>query len=81
MVGSIYGSCRDCNTGSNTLKAGLNGWTAGGGVDYAPWNRLILRAEYLYESYSDRTFAFTTTVLNPISFNSHVFRGAAMVKF
>jgi outer membrane immunogenic protein len=91
-VGTELEITRTDRTDPNTLtvtilKAALNGWTAGGGVDYAPWNRFILRAEYLYESYSDRTFSFSPTVCTPIAvcapiaMNNHVFRGAAMVKF
>jgi outer membrane immunogenic protein len=69
-------------TGFNTaIKQTIYGWTAGGGIDYAAWRNLVLRVEYLYEMYDDKTFVFSPTVQNTLSLNSHIVRGAAMFKF
>jgi outer membrane immunogenic protein len=63
------------------LKETVYGWTAGAGIDYAAWRSLILRVEYLYESYGDKSYVFSPAVQNTLSVNSHVVRGAAMFKF
>ena len=35
------------------------GWAAGGGVEYALWNNLSVKAEYLYYNLGDRTIRYT----------------------
>lgn len=34
----------------------MNGWTVGGGVDYALTNRIFARGEYRYNDYGNKTF-------------------------
>src|SRR5262249_9419950 len=68
-------------TPTNVIKQTMYGWTAGGGIDYAPWRNLILRVEYLYETYDDKNFVFSPTVQTPLAISSHIVRGAAMFKF
>jgi outer membrane immunogenic protein len=61
-----------CFTGSSS---GIDtGWTAGGGLEYAFWQKWTVRAEYLYVSLASRSV--TETALNgggftPTSFNAN----------
>jgi outer membrane immunogenic protein len=62
----------------------VTGWTAGGGIDYAVWAGLILRAEYLFSTYGDKVYAFGAPVpaSRLISLEQlHTLRGAVMWKF
>lgn len=42
-----------CLAGSNSQISA--GWTAGGGLEYAPWNNVTLKIEYLHIDLGDRT--------------------------
>lgn len=63
----------------------ITGWTAGGGVEYAVWSNLIVRAEYLYSSFPSRDYNFE---FFPLLLNAnidvdhmHTVRGALLWKF
>ena len=43
-------------TGSRTSA----GWTVGGGLEYAAWNNVSLKAEYLYANLGSQTIHLTT---------------------
>ena len=63
-----------CFAGSSSSVA--TGWTAGGGVEYALWKNLTLKAEYLYVSMDSKSVAETALAVNapgdkPSSFNAN----------
>ena len=61
-----------CFAGSASSVA--TGWTAGGGLEYAFWKNLTLKAEYLYVSLDSKSVTETATNfagLKPSSFNAN----------
>ena len=80
----------ECFSGSSSRTAA--GWTAGGGLEYAAWNNVSLRAEYLYINLGKNTVnavdVFRVPGVTPSSFNAafsqtdfHLFRIAVNYLF
>lgn len=58
----ICGSFAPCFAGSSSDVVG--GWTVGGGLEYAIWQRWTLRAEYLYVSLDSKSVTQAGTALS-----------------
>lgn len=69
------------NSGPNSVKSVLTGWTVGGGVDQAFSKNLIGRLEYLYTDYGNRNFSISSADIYNISFRTQTMRGALIWKF
>lgn len=69
------------NSGPNSVKSVLTGWSAGAGVDHAFTNNLIGRFEYLYAVYGNRNFNVSPTDVYNIGFRTQTVRGALIWKF
>jgi outer membrane immunogenic protein len=52
-----------CFAGSSSSVAG--GWTVGGGLEYAFWQNLTLKAEYLYVSLEGKSLSETALLVTP----------------
>lgn len=69
------------NSGPNSVKSALSGWTAGAGVDHAFTNNIIGRFEYLYADYGNKNFSVSPTDVYNIGFRTQTARGALIWKF
>jgi outer membrane immunogenic protein len=69
------------NSGPNSVKSALSGWTAGAGVDQAFTNNIIGRFEYLYADYGNKNFSVSPANVYNIGFRAQTARGALIWKF
>ena len=69
------------NSGPNSVKSALIGWTAGAGVDHAFTNNFIGRFEYLYADYGNRNFNASPSDFYNIGFRTQTVRSALIWKF
>ena len=65
--------------GSSDFSGTPIGWTAGGGLDYAFWQNLTARVEYLYADYGAHTFS--TLVFVPPSITTMSYYTTNVVRF
>jgi outer membrane immunogenic protein len=76
------GSSISCVTGACVGGAGSRtsaGWTAGGGLEYAIWNNVTVKAEYLYVNLGNQTIHLTT--VPPASGNGSIAAGFSDAAF
>lgn len=83
LIGTLSGFSANC-PGPGTCFVGSSskvtpGWTLGGGLEYAVWQNLTLKAEYLYmrfdsKSLNETIVAVFTPGVTPTSFNANFSR-------
>ncbi|MFL6799376.1 MAG: outer membrane protein [Xanthobacteraceae bacterium] len=63
-VDRVAGLAQTAQSAGSTTQGG---WTVGGGAEFAPWDHLSVRAEYLYVHFNgvSQTFNFTVPGFNP----------------
>jgi outer membrane immunogenic protein len=66
---------------SNSFTTVRPGWTVGGGIDQLILANLILRLEYLYADYGNKTYEVLPGDFYSAAFKSQTFRGAVIWKF
>lgn len=59
----------------------LTGWTAGGGLDYAMTDNILLRLEYRYTDLGDKSFSFGGGVGTKFKYKTNDFRVGVAYKF
>lgn len=67
--------------GCCSVSADLDGWTLGGGVEYAFANNFTVRAEYRYTDFGDVSLNLNPTLTMPVDLETHALRVGASWKF
>ena len=66
--------------GSGSRSQAHLGWNAGAGVEYAASERIILRAEYIYDGMAAETYRFTSDTVD-FQWTASTVRLGALIKF
>ena len=77
----IQGSTPNTPPGCCSTSAELNGWTLGGGIEYAFSNELTIRGEYRYTDFGSVTANIGSGVTVPVDIQTSAFRVGAGYKF
>ena len=69
VTGLVGGFSFNCNVGATCLAGSLSevatGWTLGGGLEYALWQKWTVKAEYLYVSLDGKSVTETALIFVP----------------
>jgi outer membrane immunogenic protein len=77
----VFGAIPGTPAGCCSANADLDGWTLGGGIEYAVHSNFIIRSEYRYTDFGDVTVNLSPTVTMPVEVETHVIRVGAGWKF
>ena len=77
----VFGAVPGTPAGCCNTSADLDGWTLGGGIEYAVNNNFIIRSEYRYTDFGDVTVNLNPAVSMPVEVETHVIRVGAGWKF
>ena len=77
----LQGSTLSTPPGCCSTSADLNGWTLGGGIEYAFSNELTIRGEYRFTDFGSVTADLVPGVTMPVDIQTSAFRVGAGYKF
>lgn len=77
----VFGRSPAIPFGCCSTSADLDGWTLGGGIEYAFSNNFTIRGEYRYTDFGNVTADLNPTISMPVDVETHALRVGASWKF